>query len=148
MKAFVIYLPDREHSVTHSAYMLETLRGYGIDAELSVGTPGDQAVEMAEKANKVLYPFSIKNQLLTEHEIQEYIRPELWDEFKKEFHYKIYRRQYVGQEDIPKLSRPGVIGCFYSHYALWRKCIDLGEPIMIFEDDVKFYRKYFNFDCK
>jgi len=60
MKAFVIYLPDREHSVTHSAYMLETLRGYGIDAELSVGTPGDQAVEMAEKANKVLYPFSIK----------------------------------------------------------------------------------------
>lgn len=142
MKAFVIYLPDREHSVTHSAYMLETLRGYGIDAELSVGTPGDQAVEMAEKANKVLYPFSIKNQLLTEHEIQEYIRPELWDEFKKEFHYKIYRRQYVGQEDIPKLSRPGVIGCFYSHYALWRKCIDLGEPIMIFEDDVKFYRKF------
>ena len=142
MKAFVIYLPDREHSVTHSAYMLETLRGYGIDAMLSEGTAGDQAVKMAEKAKKVLYPFSIKNQRLGNHEIREYIKPELWNEFEKEFHHTIYRRQYIGQEDIGKLSRPGVVGCFYSHYGLWKKCVELNEPIMIFEDDVKFYRKY------
>jgi hypothetical protein len=142
MKAFIIYLPKREHSVTHSAYMLNTLHSYGIDAELFEGTEGDQAVKLAAKANKILYPFSIKNQKLNQHEIKEYIRPELWDEFKKEFHYTIHRRQYVGQEDIPKLSRPGVIGCFYSHYGLWQKCVELGEPIMIFEDDVKFYRKY------
>lgn len=122
--------------------MLETLSDYGIDAELSVGTPGNQAVEMAQKAGKILYPFSIKNQKLGNLEIKKYIRPELWNEFEKEFHHTIYRRQYVGQEDIPKLSRPGVIGCFYSHYALWQKCVDLNEPIMIFEDDVKFYRKY------
>ena len=136
MKAYIIYLPDREHSVTHSAYMLDTLLRYGHDAELFEGTKGDQAVEMAAKAGKVLYPFSIKNQLLAEYQIEEYIKPELWEEFKKEFHYKIYRRQYVGQEDIPKLSRPGVIGCFYSHYNLWKKCIELEQPIMIFEDDV------------
>ena len=142
MKAFIIYLPDREHSVTHSAYMLDTLHGYGIDAELFEGTRGDCAVEMAAKAQKVLYPFSIKNQKISDHEFKEYIKPELWDEFKKEFYGTIYRRQYVGQEDIPKLSRPGVVGCFYSHYNLWKKCVDLNEPIMIFEDDVKFYRKY------
>ena len=142
MKAYIIYLPDREHSVTHSAYMLDTLNGYGIDAELFEGIKGDQATMLAAKSNKVLYPFSIKNQKLNEQEIEKYIRPELWDEFKSEFHSVIHRRQYVGKEDVPKLSRPGVIGCFYSHYALWRKCVDLGEPIMIFEDDVKFYRKY------
>jgi len=142
MKAFIIYLPDREHSVTHSAYMLDTLHSYGIEAELFEGTKGDQAVKMAAKSQKVLYPFSIKNQQLGERELQEYIRPELWNEFKKEFHHTIYRRQYVGQEDIGKLSRPGVIGCFYSHYGLWEKCVDLNEPIMIFEDDVKFYRKF------
>ena len=142
MKAFIIYLPDREHSVTHSAYMLETLIDYGIDAELFEGTGGDRAVEMAAKANKVLYPFSIKNQQLGVNEIKEYIRPELWEEFRKEFHHVIYRRQRIGEKDFGKLSRPGVIGCFYSHHALWHKCIELDEPIMIFEDDVKFYRKY------
>jgi hypothetical protein len=142
MKAFIIYLPDREHSVTHSAYMLKTLHSYGINAELFEGTTGGRAVKLADKDNKVLYPFSIKSQQLVEHEIKEYIKPELWDEFRKEFHYTIHRRKYVGQEDIPKLSRPGVIGCFYSHYNLWKKCIELDQPIMIFEDDVKFYRKY------
>lgn len=142
MKAFIIYLPDREHSVTHSAYMLDTLLNYGHDAELFEGTRGDEAVELAARAKKVLYPFSIKNHRLSEREILEYIKPELQDEFKKECHYNIYRRQYIGEEDIPKLSRPGVIGCFYSHYALWKKCVDLDQPIMIFEDDVKFYRNY------
>lgn len=142
MKAFIIYLPGREHSVTHSAYMLDTLLEYGHDAELFEGTTGDQAVKMAAKAKKVLYPFSIKNQKLGEREIKEYIRPELWEEFKNGFHHTVYRRQLIGQEDIGKLSRPGVVGCFYSHYALWHKCIELNEPIMIFEDDVKFYRKY------
>jgi len=122
--------------------MLETLHGYGIDVELFEGTKGDHAVAMAKKSQKVLYPFSIKNQQLGQREIQDYIKPELWDEFKTEFHHTIYRRQRIGKKDIGKLSRPGVVGCFYSHYALWRKCIELGEPIMIFEDDVKFYRKY------
>lgn len=35
-------------------------------------------------------------------------------------------------------SRPGVRGCFLSHYALWQHCIALGGPIGIFEHDVVF----------
>jgi hypothetical protein len=142
MKAFIIYLPDQEHSVKHSAYMLDTLLGYGHDAKLSVGVKGDDAVKMAAKAHKVLYPFSIKNEKLNNHQLKEYIRPDMWEEFEKEFHHTVYRRQRIGQEDISKLSRPGVIGCFYSHYALWEKCVELNENIMIFEDDVKFYRNF------
>ncbi len=30
---------------------------------------------------------------------------------------------------------PGEVGCFASHRAMWQKCVDLGEPIMIMEDD-------------
>ena len=33
---------------------------------------------------------------------------------------------------------PGEIGCFSSHYALWKKCVEGGEPITIIEDDVQF----------
>lgn len=30
----------------------------------------------------------------------------------------------------------GEVGCFLSHYFLWKKCIEKNEPIIIFEDDV------------
>lgn len=42
-----------------------------------------------------------------------------------------------------KVSGPGAMGCFYSHYRLWKKCVDLNESIFIFEDDVTFYRPYY-----
>jgi hypothetical protein len=122
--------------------MIQALKGYGIDAELFEGTPGDKAVEMAKKARKKLYPYSIKNSLLDNHDVKELIRPELYENFKKGYRYEIIQRQLIGEDDIGKLSRPGVIGCFYSHYNLWKKCVELKEPIMIFEDDVKFYRGY------
>lgn len=142
MKAFIIYLPGREHSVQHSQVMLQQLAEYNIDAALFEGTPGDLAVAQAEKAKKTLYPYSIKNRLLDDHDIEQLIRPELYEEFKKKHRYEIIERQLIGENDKGKLSRPGVIGCFYSHYNLWKKCISLGEPIMIFEDDVKFFRGY------
>jgi GR25 family glycosyltransferase involved in LPS biosynthesis len=122
--------------------MLDQLKEYNIDAELFEGIPGDRAVAMAEKAKKTLYPYSIKNRMLDKHDIEQLIRPELYEEFKKKHRYEIIERQLIGEKDVGKLSRPGVIGCFYSHYNLWKKCITIGEPIMIFEDDVKFYRGY------
>jgi hypothetical protein len=37
--------------------------------------------------------------------------------------------------DKPTMSKPGVQGCFLSHWALWKKCVDLNEPIIILEHD-------------
>lgn len=34
-----------------------------------------------------------------------------------------------------KKNRPGVLGCFFSHYFLWEKCVQLNEPIIILEHD-------------
>jgi glycosyl transferase family 25 len=119
--------------------MLETLKSYGLDATLFEGTSGDQAVKMAKKDKRVLYPYSIKSRALPEEEIKELIRPEVYERFKESYLYKISEKQLIG-DDRGKLSMPGVIGCFYSHYSLWQKCVELAEPIMIFEDDVKFFR--------
>jgi GR25 family glycosyltransferase involved in LPS biosynthesis len=44
--------------------------------------------------------------------------------------------------DTIRVSGPGALGCFYSHYRLWQKCVELNQPIFIFEDDVKFIREY------
>lgn len=41
-----------------------------------------------------------------------------------------------------RISKPGVIGCFYSHFKLWETCVNLNEPIMIFEDDAVLCRNY------
>jgi GR25 family glycosyltransferase involved in LPS biosynthesis len=139
MKAFVIYLKDRPHSVDHATAMIDTLADFGLDAELSEGTPGDVAVNYVAKDHRVLYPYSIKGQVLSENQVQEFIRPELWNEFHLQHQYKISQRQEVGAS-AQKMSRPGVIGCFYSHYHLWQQCAELDEPVLIFEDDVKFFR--------
>lgn len=37
--------------------------------------------------------------------------------------------------DKPTMSKPGVQGCFLSHWALWKKCIELNVPIIILEHD-------------
>jgi hypothetical protein len=139
MKAYIIHLPEREHSISYATEMHKQLLDFGLDAYLHVGTNGEQAMANVTKDKRTLYPFSIKNRDLSTQEMKKYIRPELWDAFHFAHTWKVSERLLIGQ-DAGKMSRPGVIGCFYSHYTLWRRCVELGEPIMIFEDDVKFYR--------
>lgn len=141
MKAFIIFLPSKEHSVNHALTMAETLRNYNIDAQLFEGTPGNKAVELAEKEQRTLYPYSIKSSELTDEEIQNVFGDEVLEKLQSKYFYKIIEKHLIGA-DADKLSMPGVIGCFYSHYKLWKKCVELNEPIMIFEDDVKFFREW------
>jgi len=39
-----------------------------------------------------------------------------------------------------KGGRPGVLGCFLSHYFLWCECAEANEPYMIFEHDAYMLR--------
>ena len=32
----------------------------------------------------------------------------------------------------------GSIGCALSHYALWKRCVDKGRPMLVIEEDVRF----------
>lgn len=41
-----------------------------------------------------------------------------------------------------RILKPGVLGCFYSHYELWSLCVKLNETILIFEDDVELVRDF------
>jgi hypothetical protein len=141
MKAYIIYLPEREHSVNHANRMLSTLKSYGLDANLYEGTTGTQALKNLEKDKRQLYPYSIKSRELPEDQVKRIVRPEFWQEFKQNYAWKIFEKQRIG-DDEGKMRRPGVVGCFYSHYGLWKRCVELNEPIMIFEDDVKFYRRW------
>ena len=48
----------------------------------------------------------------------------------KEHDLKIFKK---GQKK--KEINPGLKGCLLSHLRLWKKCVELGKPIMIFEHD-------------
>jgi glycosyl transferase family 25 len=39
-----------------------------------------------------------------------------------------------------KKARAGVFGCFLSHYYLWKKCVEINEPLIILEHDGYFIR--------
>jgi GR25 family glycosyltransferase involved in LPS biosynthesis len=65
--------------------------------------------------------------------------PEIEKEFDKE------GREFHNIEGIKinrKTAGTGAKGVFHSHYRLWKHCIELNEPIMVFEDDVIVTRKY------
>lgn len=44
--------------------------------------------------------------------------------------------------DKPTMNLPGVQGCFFSHWALWNKCIELNESIIILEHDAIICNKW------
>lgn len=65
---------------------------------------------------------------------------EIFQQEGRELYHTSFKGNPVDDEYRASATRPGVMGCFYSHYRLWKKCLDLDEPILIFEDDVIFER--------
>jgi GR25 family glycosyltransferase involved in LPS biosynthesis len=69
------------------------------------------------------------------NEAEELIKTE-----NRSVHNISFKGYEIDERGIAKALRPGVIGCFYSHYRLWQKCLELNETICIFEDDVDIVR--------
>ena len=142
MKAFVIGLSGIEKSYASAMEVVEQLKEYGHDVEFFDGVPGDRATGRAQADKRQPYPYSIKSWTIDADELRNWIRPDRYDEFIEKHFWKIVQRQPLTESSIGKVSMPGVIGCFYSHLLLWKKCVELNKPIMIFEDDIVLYRNY------
>lgn len=131
MKAFVISLSKIESSISSAGQVHKKLIKYGFTAELFEGTYGDEAVDLYQKEKRHPASYGIKTKktiIETADDLPETVMIE---------------RNLCDKTQMEKILRPGVLGCFYSHYRLWNKCLELNEPIFIFEDDVIFERKYF-----
>lgn len=122
-KAFVISLSKIESSISSAIPVVKQLKNYGFNAVLFEGTYGNTALKMFKKERRKPAVFGIKTEV--DIDTNELIRQESTDKAAR------------------KTMRPGVLGCFYSHYRLWEKCVELDEPIFIFEDDVIFEREYY-----
>ena len=121
MKSFIITLSKIEASLATATNLKKQLESFNMEAELFEGTYGWDAVQMMEDEGRTLHPVGIKG-----------ASPNAWSDEKQK----------------AKVSVPGVKGCFYSHYRLWQKCIELNEPIIIWEDDIVLSRPYIPIDWK
>jgi GR25 family glycosyltransferase involved in LPS biosynthesis len=77
------------------------------------------------------------------HEVEEIFSKE-----DRKLHHRTFKGTIPDDHYIAKSNKPGVKGCFYSHYRLWEKCTELNETICIFEDDVKIERKLIPIEFK
>lgn len=136
MKAFIISLSKIESSNISSKQVLEKLIKYGFDASLFEGTYGNDAVKLFESENRKIARYGIKSETITRIDFENRY-PHIT------LPYEVasinLRKELI---ETGKILRPGVLGCFYSHYRLWEHCVELNEPIFIFEDDVIFERNY------
>jgi GR25 family glycosyltransferase involved in LPS biosynthesis len=115
MKSFIICLSKIESSLSTATAMQRVLDSYGMENQLFEGSYGNEVIERYKKINRRYHPWNFKGGPNAEPFSDEYRDSQL---------------------------NPGVMGCFDSHYRLWEKCVELDQPIMIFEDDVSFTRPY------
>lgn len=142
MKAFIISLSKIESSITSATEVFYTLSRYGFETELFEGTYGPDAAKQFVEEGRTVHPYGIKTAPLSSEDDE--IFKKTLSKINIDNKYIIHgvRRVEVDESSKSRITRPGVLGCFYSHYRLWQKCIELDEPIFIFEDDVIFIRPY------
>lgn len=79
-----------------------------------------------------------------EIEIFDAVTPEVWRDFLP-FQHTFYNSPLP--DNHYQRSRPDNVGaCFASHYLLWKKCVELAEPILILEHDAVFVDNIPNID--
>lgn len=112
MKNFIIHLPSIEESLKSATELKLNLEKFNCSVDMFEGTRGDDAVRLMEQENRQLHSSGLKGEII------------------------------LNSSYAQKLSAPGVKGCFYSHYNLWKRCVELNEPITIWEDDIILSRSY------
>lgn len=113
MKAFIVHLSKIEKSLESALRLQKELLNVNIKAVLFEGSYGDVTKKEYERIGRKHHPWTFKG--------PNALLPE---DFKLQ------------------QSTPGIIGCFDSQYRLWQKCVEINEPIMIFEDDAHIIRPY------
>lgn len=114
MKSFIIHLSKIESSLATALEMKRILESFNMECELFEGSYGNETQSKYKAGNRRYHPWNFKGG--PNH---------IFDDKFRDSH-----------------NSPGEMGCFDSHYRLWEKCVELNEPILIFEDDVKFTRPF------
>ncbi len=62
------------------------------------------------------------------------------DDIRISYYARHYKQQQK-ESDFMHLSKHGAVGCALSHIQLWKRCVQLGQPVVIVEDDMFLTKK-------
>ena len=111
MKSYIITLEDNETSLNA---VLNCRHSTDLPIEkFKACTPRDVPAKMMAENFNWTYP---------------------WNEPRHDFATGLYLTPYRTNQPAARIA------CFFSHYELWKKCIQLDEPILILEHDAIFIR--------
>lgn len=113
MKSFIITLSNITSSKKSALRLKSELNNFSIYPELFEGSYGNLTLKNYIKKGRKHHPWTFKGP-----------NKSCTEEWQK------------------KQTTPGIVGCFDSHYRLWQKCVELNEPLMIFEDDAHIIRPF------
>lgn len=125
MKAYVITLPESWETRSHEA------------AQRCI----DSINKTETKLDPVIFDATTPP-TISEGMIEAFGNPVQWtwsndpSEDNYDFKTGLYKRHYRARDQLR------VVSCAVSHARLWKKCIDIGEPITILEHDTVFTRQF------
>lgn len=120
MRAFVITLKNHDYSEQVANRCIASAETYGVSVEKFYGVNKQNAIKTMQEFG-LKWTWADNNTRMTYCPIT-------------------YLRQH------PYGNVESKIGCSMSHFLLWRKCVELDEPILILEHDSIFIRKLPEFD--
>lgn len=127
MKAFVITIKGNDYSEKCADRCIESAKKFGMKIEKFYGVDKERAYEVMHEHN-LKWTWAKNNTETTICPITGL----------KTFPYT------AGDNTLAALSSK--IGCSMSHYLLWKRCVDMYEPILILEHDAVFLRAMPDFD--
>jgi hypothetical protein len=124
MKAFVITLKDNEYSNQVADRCIQSAATFGLVVEKYIGVDKKHAKQLMSACG-LKWTWAKDN---TANDIC----------------------PISGLKQFPYIAADirAKIGCSMSHYLLWKKCVELDEPILILEHDAVFLRELPDFDFK
>ena len=128
MKAFVITLKDNEYSEQVAERCIQSANKFGLKVEKFYGVDRSVAKSVM-KSHDLKWTWANNNTELM-HCPKTGLR----------------QHPYMGGGKPAPLDAK--IGCSMSHFLLWKKCVELDEPILILEHDSVFLRALPEFDFK
>jgi GR25 family glycosyltransferase involved in LPS biosynthesis len=124
MRAFVICLQNHKYSNQVADRCIASAKKVGVHVEKFFGVDKEDA-EQVMNAHNLVWTWANKN-------TAEAVCPKT----------KLKQHPYRTRDFRTK------IGCSMSHFLLWKKCIELNEPILILEHDSVFLRALPSFEFK
>lgn len=124
MKAFVITLKNNDYSNRVANRCIESAKKFGLEVEKFFGV--DKNV-----AEDTMCSFNLK-----------------WTWANNNTSNTICPTTGLQQFPYKTSDLRAKIGCSMSHFLLWKKCVELDEPILILEHDAVFLRPLPNFEFK